>query len=215
MADETTPLSHTQPVEEVRRNPARRSEASRRAILDAAIDLVLSTGFEALSIEGIARQAGVGKQTIYRWWPSKGAVFLDAFLERRVEQRSDFPLLEPLDTGDIAADVRRLIGAEVAHLATPRVEAPYRALMVALQADPELAAQALERLIRPSMARITDWLAAAQRRGDVRTDLDLDVAVELMLGPLFQRWMLRTGPLDDAYANTMADTLLVLLTTTG
>lgn len=215
MADETTPSSHAQSAEEVRRNPARRSEASRRAILDAAIDLVVSTGFEALSIEGIARQAGVGKQTIYRWWPSKGAVFLDAFLERRVEHRSDFPLLEPLDTGDIAADLRRLIGTEVTHLATPSVEAPYRALMVALQADPELAAQALERLIRPSTARITDWLTAAQRRGDVRTDLDLDVAAELLLGPLFQRWMLRTGPLDDAYADTLADTLLGFLTASG
>lgn len=215
MVDEITPSSHTQSVEEVRRNPARRSEASRGAILDAAIDLVVSTGFEALSIEGIARQAGVGKQTIYRWWPSKGAVLLDAFLERRVEQRSEFPLLEPLDTGDVAADVRRLIGTEVAHLATPSVEAPYRALVVALQADPELATQALERLIRPSMARITDWLAAAQRRGDVRTDLDLDVAAELMLGPLFQRWMLRTGPLDEAYVHTLANTLLDLLTTTG
>lgn len=215
MADETTPPSQAQSGGEVRRNPARRSEASRRAILDAAIDLVVSTGFEALSIEGIARRAGVGKQTIYRWWPSKGAVFLDAFLERRVEQRSDFPLLEPLDTGDIATDVRRLIGAEVAHLTAPGVEAPYRALVVALQADPELAAQALERLIRPSMARVTDWLAAAQRRGDVRTDLDLDVAAELMLGPLFQRWMLRTGPLDDAYAQALAGVLLRVLAAGG
>jgi AcrR family transcriptional regulator len=215
MTDQTTPSSRAQSVEEARRNPARRSEASRRAIIDAAIDLVVSTGFEALSIEGIARRAGVGKQTIYRWWPSKGALFLDAFLERRVEQRADSPVLEPLDSGDLAADVRRLVGAEVAHLATPSVEAPYRALVVALQADPELAARASERLIRPSMARITDWLATAQRRGDVRTDLDLDVAAELLLGPLFQRWLLRTGPLDDAYADALAGVLLGVLAARG
>lgn len=214
MTDETTPSSRAQSVE-ARRNPARRSEASRRAILDAAIDLVVSTGFDALSIEGIARRAGVGKQTIYRWWPSKGALFLDAFLERRVEQRADSPRLEPLDSGDLAADVRRLVGAEVAHLAVPSVEAPYRALVVALQADPDLAAQALERLIGPSMTRIKDWLAAAQRRGDVRADLDLDVAAELLLGPLFQRWLLRTGPLDDAYADALAGVLLGVLAARG
>ncbi|MEV4089583.1 helix-turn-helix domain-containing protein, partial [Nonomuraea fuscirosea] len=61
-------------------NPARRSERSRQAILDAARELVSEVGYAKLTIEAIAARAGVGKQTIYRWWPSKGAVVLDAFL---------------------------------------------------------------------------------------------------------------------------------------
>ena len=69
----------------------RRNEASRRAILAAAFELVQEVGYAKLSIEGIAARAGVGKQTIYRWWPSKGAVLFDAFLmlsERRRRRRS-------------------------------------------------------------------------------------------------------------------------------
>jgi hypothetical protein len=108
-----------------------------------------------------------------------------------------------------------LIRAEVEHLATPSVEAPYRALTVALQADPELAAQAFERLIGPALTTITDWLGAAQLRGEVRADLDLDVAAELMLGPLFHRWLLRTGPLDEAYADALSDALFGVLTAPG
>src|SRR5687768_4995339 len=61
-------------------NAARRSEPARRAILAAALDQVAEVGYAKLSIEGIAGAAGVGKQTIYRWWPSKGAVLLDSLL---------------------------------------------------------------------------------------------------------------------------------------
>lgn len=68
---------------------SRRSERSRRAIFDAALTLVGEVGYDKLTIEGIASRAGVGKQTIYRWWPSKAAVLLDAFTAacRRVRRK--------------------------------------------------------------------------------------------------------------------------------
>ena len=61
-------------------DPTRRSNASRQAILDAAAELIAEVGFRRLTIEAIAVRAGAGKQTIYRWWPSKGAVVFDALL---------------------------------------------------------------------------------------------------------------------------------------
>lgn len=193
-------------------NPARRNEVTRRAILDAALDLVVASGFDGLSVESIAERAGVGKQTIYRWWPSKGAVLLDAFTEHRVEDRASVAVLGDLDTGDFARDVRRVLRDTSRAFATPTWEAPYRAITVAIQSDPTLAAQTFERLVGPSLNDVRTWLARAQTRGEVRADLDLDVAVEMLLGPLFHRWLLRTAPLTDAYADTLADALIVALT---
>ena len=98
----------------------------------------------------------MGKQTIYRWWPSKGAVLLDAFLAHRVEERSDVAVLDPFDTGDLAADVRRIVRDTVRAFASPAWEAPYRAMTVAIQDDPDLAAQVSERIVQPSLDDVRD-----------------------------------------------------------
>src|ERR1700733_11955746 len=82
-----------------------RSEEARVAVLEAADDLLVERGFAQLTIEGIAARAGVAKQTIYRWWPSKTDVLLDAFLADAAEE------LTPPDTGDLAADLRLHLGA--------------------------------------------------------------------------------------------------------
>ena len=153
----------------------------------------------------------MGKQTIYRWWPSKGAVLLDAFLDHRVEERSDVAVLDPFDTGDLAADVRRILRDTVRAFASPAWEAPYRAMTVAIQDDPDLAAQVSARIVQPSLDDVRTWLAAARDRGDVRPDIDLDVAVEVLLAPIFHRWLLRTGPLTDAYADALADAAVYAL----
>ena len=199
------------PVQRRTPNPARRNEATRRAILDAALDLVVASGFAGLSVESIAEHAGVGKQTIYRWWSSKGAVLLDAFTEHRDEDRASVSVLGALDTGNFPRDLRRVLRDTIRAFATPTWEAPYRAITIAIQSDPELAAQAIERLIGPSLSEVRDWLARAQGRGEIRAELDLDVAVEMLLGPLFHRWLLRTAPLTDAYADALADALAVAL----
>jgi AcrR family transcriptional regulator len=194
-----------------RPNPARRNEATRQSILDAALELVVANGFAALSVESIAKRAGVGKQTIYRWWPSKGAVLLDAFLENRVEELSEVSVLDPFDSGNFTADVHRLVRDIVRAFALPAWEAPYRALTVAIQDDPVLATLLSERIIRPSLAEVRSWLATAQERGDIRQDIDLHVGVEILLAPVFHRWLLRTGPLTDEYAQAVADAAIAAL----
>src|SRR6185312_1951178 len=102
-------------------DPARRNERSRRAVLDAALELLSETGYAALTVEAIAARAGVGKQTIYRWWPGRGAVILDALAEAGPPP--------PLpDTGDLRADLLLVVRATVAELADPRLSATSRAL---------------------------------------------------------------------------------------
>ncbi|TWF80070.1 TetR family transcriptional regulator [Pseudonocardia hierapolitana] len=186
-------------------DPSRRSERSRRAILTAATDLVHEVGYRKLTIEAIAARAGVGKQTIYRWWPSKGAVVLDGFLAAVNENPDDLSLP---DTGDVAADIRGVVRAIVAELADPTLSGTTRALMTEMQDDPEFADMVRERLLGPQLQAIADRLRAAQEAGQLRADLDVPVAVELLVGPLYHRWLLRTAPLTEAYADTVTELAL-------
>lgn len=188
-----------------RPDPARRSERSRRAILTAATELVHEVGYRRLTVEAIAARAGVGKQTIYRWWPSKGAVVLDGLLAAVNEDPDDLSLP---DTGDVAADLRLVVRAIVAELADPRLSATTRALMVEMQEDTALAEEVLGRVLHPQLAALADRLQAAQAAGQLRPDLDLAVAVELLVGPLYHRWLLRTAPLTEDYADTVTDLAL-------
>lgn len=188
-------------------DPSRRSDRSRRAILTATGELVMEVGYAKLSIEAIATRAGVGKQTIYRWWPSKGAVVFDALFELN---RGPDGIALP-DSGDIERDLRNVLRATVKEFNDPRIDATLRALTVEIQHDQELAALLLDRLLGPQMNATIERLRAAQRAGQIRTDVDLRVAVELLYGPVFHRWLLRTAPLDRAYADKVARLALAAL----
>ena len=179
--------------------PARRNEQSRRAILAAALELLTETGYPALTVEAIAARAGVGKQTIYRWWRGKGAVILDALAD-------DMPEVIALpDTGDLRADLRQVLRATVAEFADPRLSATTRAVTIETLADEDLAAQARDRLLRPQLNAVRVRLEAAREAGQVRPDAPLDLVVELLFGPLYHRWLLRNGPLTDDYADGIVD----------
>ena len=126
--------------------PVQRSERSRQAILAAALELVAEVGYAKLSIEGIASRAGVGKQTIYRWWPSKGAVLFDAVLALSEDEAGDIALP---DTGDLEADLKHVLRATVDEFNDPRQDRLLRALSIEIARDPALAELYAERLDAP------------------------------------------------------------------
>ncbi|WP_345353734.1 TetR/AcrR family transcriptional regulator [Actinoallomurus liliacearum] len=188
-------------------NASRRNEASRRAILTAAFELVQEVGYAKLSIESIAARAGVGKQTIYRWWPSKGAVLFDAFLLMLGEQADTGEPALP-DTGDLEADLKTVLRATIEELNDPRYDEPMRALNTEIVHDPALAALYSERLDGPMREMKKRRLRSAQRAGQLAEDLDLDVAVEMVWGPLLNRWLQRSGALTPEYADSLVETAL-------
>ncbi|MFJ9677201.1 TetR/AcrR family transcriptional regulator [Streptomyces sp. NPDC101194] len=194
---------------------SRRSESSRRAIHDAALGLVGEVGYPRTTIEAIAARAGVGKQTIYRWWPSKAAVLLDAFValgDRAAEQSGGGEAQGIPDTGDLAADLRAVLRATVDELTDPAFEAPTRALAAEGIVDPRLGAEFVQKLLDPSLQLYAARLRAAQEAGQVRADVDPRIALELLVGPLTHRWLLRTLPLTHAYVDTIVDYTLRGLT---
>ena len=185
---------------------SRRNPTARRAILAAALDLVREVGYAKLSIEGIAARAGVGKQTIYRWWPSKGAVLFDAFLTLSESQDGGVEALP--DTGDLEADLKLVLRATVAELNDPRYDEPMRALSTEIAHDPALAAAYAERLDGPLKQLKKERLRSAQRDGQLAEDLDLDIAIEMVWGPLLNRWLHRSGPLAPEYTDRVVETAL-------
>ncbi|WP_055600831.1 TetR/AcrR family transcriptional regulator [Streptomyces aureus] len=190
---------------------SRRSERSRRAIFDAALALVSETGYAKTTIEGIAARAGVGKQTIYRWWPSKAAVLLDAFLDlaaRANEALGGDADSEIPDTGDLAADLKYVLRATVDEMNDPAFDAPTRALAAEGIVDPELGARFTEALLEPQLQYYARRIEAAQAAGDVDPGVDPRIALELLVGPLHHRWLHRTLPLTHAYADGLVDLAL-------
>ena len=187
-------------------NATRRSQSARRAILAAALDQVAEVGYARLSIEGIAAAAGVGKQTIYRWWPSKGAVLLDSLLA--LSEGQDGEVMALPDTGDLEADLKLVLRATVDELTDSRYDGAMRALTAETLRDPALAAMCGERLEAPIKALKLERLRSAQAAGDLGPELDLDLAIDVIWGPLFSRWLQRSGPLTAGYADQVVERAL-------
>ncbi|MFF0969321.1 TetR/AcrR family transcriptional regulator [Streptomyces sp. NPDC003703] len=193
---------------------SRRSEKSRRAIYEAALALVAENGYPRTTIEGIAARAGVGKQTIYRWWTSKADVLLDAFLDL-AEQGARQSGEEPgeaaeahggiPDTGDLAADLKAVLRATVDGLLDPKFEAPSRALAAEGLVNEQLSRELVARLLEPQLQLYVHRLRSAQQSGAVRPDIDPRIALELFVSPVAQRWLQHTGPLTYAYTDTLVD----------
>ncbi|WP_432135722.1 MULTISPECIES: TetR/AcrR family transcriptional regulator [unclassified Streptomyces] len=185
---------------------SRRSARSRRAIYDAALALVGEIGYRRTTIEGIAARAGVGKQTIYRWWPSKAEVLLEAFLDRDGQGEAAAPRSYAIpDTGDLAADLKAVLRATVDELLDPRFDVPYRALAAEGLIDEGLGREFVAQLLEPSLQLYVDRLRAAEAAGQVRAGLDPRIALELFVSPLAQRWLQRTGELSHAYTDVLVD----------
>ncbi|MCO8274996.1 TetR/AcrR family transcriptional regulator [Actinoplanes sp. TRM 88003] len=165
------------------------------------------TGYARMTIEAIAARAGVGKATIYRWWPAgKSALVLDALAENVESGPTALP-----DTGDLEADLRGVVRATVAEFADPLLSATTRALTVETLEDDELAGQVRDRLLRPHFLAVRERLEVGREAGQVRAGADLDHAVESVFGPIFHRWLLRTGPLTDEYADGLVEHVMAAI----
>ncbi|MDI1459142.1 TetR/AcrR family transcriptional regulator [Streptomyces sp. NPDC003388] len=185
----------------------RRSDRSRRAIYAAALALVGEAGYRRTTVEGIAARAGVGKQTIYRWWSSKADVLLEAFLDlgqQAAQAAGQQPHTLP-DTGDLAADLKTVLRATVDELLDPRFEAPARALAAEGLVDEQLGREFVGKLLEPQLQLYVDRLRSAQDTGAVRPDIDPRIGLELFVSPLAQRWLQRTGPITHDYTDTLVD----------
>jgi AcrR family transcriptional regulator len=179
----------------------RRNEAARRAILDAALDLLADADGAPVSVETIARAAGVGKQTLYRWWPSKGAVLLDALTDRAAQ---DVPAP---DTGNLRDDLRELAVATFEASQRPPSAPALRTLVREAARDVHLA-QLMREFTESRRAAVRAVLERGRERGELSADRDVDLLVDQFYGFFWYRFLLGHAPLDRAAAELLTDSLL-------
>lgn len=177
-----------------------RSERSRSAILAAAAELLGEQGLRAMSIEGIAERAGVSKKTIYRWWPSKGVLALDAFYDEWSSAQGLTP-----DTGSLAGDLRSRARATVRLMRSATLGPTLAALLAETQTDPQLARIFHDHVIEPLRAQARPIFERAIGRHEIPPDTDVDAAIDLVHGPLFLRLLLTHAPLTRRFADTIVE----------
>jgi AcrR family transcriptional regulator len=173
-----------------------RSEAARRAILAAAFKLAAERGEAGLTMEAVARRAGVSKETLYRWWHSKGEVLLDALAERG---QREIPIP---DTGELPSDLKRFMRATARTLDQPTRRA-LRTVAAHAASDPLFAEEVRDRFLSSRRAALAAVLQEAVERGELRSDRAA-TALDLVFGSLWYRLIFAIGPLDQAWADSVA-----------
>lgn len=172
-----------------------RSAASRQAILDAALSELRERGYAALTIEGIASRAGVGKQTIYRWWSSKADVVLDALLDLTSTR-----IIVP-DEGSLSDDL-------IAFLRATFRQRGQRPVLIGLMAqavlDPAFATQFRDRFLFSRRAALRSIMQRAVERGEVAAELDLELLIDVVYGVLWYRLLLDHAPINEAAGQQLA-----------
>ncbi len=177
--------------------PARgrpRSKQARRAVLDAARAIVEKGGYHAATIEAIAERAGVAKTTIYRSWSNRAALIVDLLMEMAQNAVPMPSGADPLEA--VRTEMRGIARASdhlMGHLLT--------ALVAEAQRDPEIRTALLSGLFHPRSNATAKMVRKAQESGAVRKDIPALVAVDLLVGPLFYRMLVRHQPLTDAYVS--------------
>ena len=177
----------------------RRSKRSHAAIVHATQELLVERGYRDLTIEGVAARAGVGKQTIYRWWPSRAALVLEAYL-------AGSEAVPPPSPGDsVRDDVRELLVWLSTVLAQPIGGRVLAGLIGDLQHDDDLGGGFRRDVVPPRRSRMLAALERGRARGEIRADADLEVAVDALHGAVFYRLLLSGEPLDEAFARSVAE----------
>jgi AcrR family transcriptional regulator len=181
------------------RSPGRpRSEAARQAILRAAVRLTNKHGYGALTMEGIARAAGVGKQTLYRWWSNKAEIILEAINEAAAE-------IAPLGD-DVPTFIRRSVlgagGANTELLA---------GLMAEAQTDPAFGESFRNDFLAKRRAVLRELLIRARERGEMPADAQIDAVVELVFASIWYRILVQHAALGERFADQLTANALLLL----
>jgi AcrR family transcriptional regulator len=184
-----------------RRRPGGRSARVRAAAIDATLGELAESGYTALSLERVARRAGVHKTTLYRRWGTREELVLEAMLER-AGQRISVP-----DTGSLREDLLELARTAAANAATPEVAAMARAVVAESPYDSRLAARN-ERFWSERLALDAAIVERAIARGEVADGVDPRRTIESVLGPIHLRLLLTGEPVDRGFLEAIVDTVI-------
>jgi AcrR family transcriptional regulator len=185
-----------------KRAPGRpRSEQARLAILRSTLKLLGENGFSDLTIEAVAAHAGVGKATVYRWWPNKAALIADAFAGS-TSRKLHFP-----DTGSVYTDMSQQM-RQVVKIFRSRRGRIVSAMLGGGQSDRDLIAAFRERFLWPRRREAYATLRQGIQRGELRKDLDKDLLLDSLYGPIYMRFLIRHDKLTPDFVDRLCQLVL-------
>jgi AcrR family transcriptional regulator len=177
-----------------------RSEASRKAILRAASELLLEHGLHAISMDAVAERAGASKATIYRWWPSKELLALDALFSDWAPAAG-----AGYDTGSLAGDLLALTLPWARQLAAKPYGRVIAALITSAQSDPRFAEVYRARFLQPRRDPARVIFNRAIERGEIPADTDIEIAFDLLYGPFYHRVLHGHAQLTDRFTRAIVE----------
>lgn len=173
-----------------------RDEGTHKAILSAAYDLLLEKGFDAVTVDKIAERAKVSKATIYKWWSNKAAVIMDSFLSTATDR------LPVPDTGSSVQDIVTH-ATNLARFLTSREGTVIKELIGAGQLDEKLAEEYRMRFFQPRRLQAKGLLEKGIQKGELRENLDIEVSIDLIYGPIFYRLLITGDEVNDSYVHDL------------
>ncbi len=203
MAQNHTRLAEARNSTNGTRPPGRpRSEESRQSILRSTLKLLRQDGgFADLSIEAIAADANVGKTTVYRWWPTKAVLVADAF-SASADDELRFP-----NTGSVQKDMSLQMRQLIRIFRSKRGKV-VAALLAGGQSDPELIAAFRERFLWPRRKKAYQTLRRGIDRCELPAGSDLDLILDSLYGPIYMRFLIRHGKLEESFADEICALVL-------
>jgi AcrR family transcriptional regulator len=187
-----------------RRRPGRpRCERASQAILSSTLKFLEAkeNGFDDLTIERVAEEAGVGKATVYRWWPNKAALVADAFAGS-VTRKLHFP-----DTGSVGEDMSQQMQQLVRILRSRRGHI-LSLIVGAGQSDPTLIKAFRDRFLKPRRAEAYTTLRRGIARGELPEELDLDLVLDALYGPIYMRFLVGHDSLTPEFVDQLCELVL-------
>jgi AcrR family transcriptional regulator len=185
-----------------KRSPGRpRSEQARVAILRSALKLLGKNGFSDLTIEDVAAHATVGKATVYRWWPNKAALIADAFASSTT-RKLHFP-----DTGSVRTDMSQQM-RQLIKVFRSRRGRIVSAILGGGQSDRDLITAFRERFLWPRRREAYATLRRGIERGELRKNVDMDLLLDSLYGPIYMRFLIRHDKLTPEFVDHLCELVL-------
>jgi AcrR family transcriptional regulator len=185
-----------------KRSPGRpRSEQARIAILRSTLKLLGANGFSDLTIEAVAAHASVGKATVYRWWPDKAALIADAFASSTT-RKLHFP-----DTGSVRTDMSQQM-RQLIKIFCGRRGRIVSAILAAGQSDRDVITAFRERFMKPRRQEAYATLRRGIARGELREDVDMDLLLDSLYGPIYMRFLIRHDKLTPEFVDGLCELVL-------
>lgn len=183
-----------------------RSEETKKAILTASYELSLENGFNVVTVEGIAKRAGVSKATIYKWWPNKAAVILDAFFAATES------MLQVPDTNSVTEDLFIQVNNLASFITSPKGKV-IKELIAEGQFDANIADEYRNRYFNPRRLISRHIIERGILRGELKKDLDIELSIDLIFAPLFYRLLITGETMDSAFVKSLISNAFMGLAT--